>query len=104
MATFTRKDATVEAIQHVGPDLNVTSFLKGDQVAKAGDYLVVDKDAQATIKLQGGTSNRGAVYVISKAQFLHDFNATDDTVVPVAVPGAALDFNAPTVAPVTPAK
>ena len=93
MPTYTRKDATVEAIQHVGPDLNVTSFLKGDQVAKAGDFLVVDKNAVDTIKAQGGTSNKGAVYVISKADFLHDFNAPDDSVVPVLTGGAALDFS-----------
>ena len=103
MATYTRKDVTVEAIQHVGSDLNVTSFLKGDQVAHAGDFLVVDKNAQATIKAQGGTSNRGAVYVVSKADFLRDFNAPDDTVVPVLVGGAALDFSASTDAKPAPA-
>lgn len=105
MATYTRKDATVEAIQHTGPDLNVTSLLKGDQIAKAGDFLVVDQEAVASLKAQGIESNRGAVYVISKADFLHDFNATDDTVVPVAKPGEALSFEtlaAPVPAEVTP--
>lgn len=92
MPIFTRKDTTVEAIQHVGPDLNVTSFLKGDQIAKAGDYLVVDADAVAQLKAQGATTNRGAVYVISKSEFLKEFNATDTSVTPVAVAGAELSF------------
>ena len=92
MPIFTRKDATVEAIQHVGPDLNVTSFLKGDQIAKAGDFLVVDQVAVESLKTQGVESKRGSVYVISKADFLHDFNAPDDSVTPVIVGGAELSF------------
>lgn len=105
MATYTRKDATVEAIQHPGPDLNVTSLLKGDQIAKKGDFLVVDQEAVASLKAQGIESKRGSVYVISKADFLHDFNATDDSVTPVATPGAELTFEtlaAPVPAEVTP--
>lgn len=111
MATFTRKDATVEAIQHVGPDLNVSSLLKGDQVAKAGDFLVVDAEAVASLKAQGNTEARpkGTIYVVSKADFLHDFNAPDDSVTPVVVGGAELNFATepvvePVVEPTEPAK
>lgn len=106
MATFTRKDATVEAVQHVGPDLNVSSLLKGDQVAKAGDFLVIDAEAVASLKAQGNTDARpkGTIYVISKADFIHDFNAPDDSVTPVAVGGAELNFVAEPTAKATPAK
>ncbi len=92
MPIFTRKDASVEARQHVGPDLNVTSFLKGDQIAKSGDFLVVDAVAVASLKAQGAESNKGAIYVISKADFLHDFNAPDDSVVPVVKGDEELSF------------
>lgn len=73
MPTFTRKVNTVEARQHLGPSFPVSSHLKGDQYCSTGDFLVVDPDTA------GG---KGSIYVIPKAQFLHDFDAKDEAVVP----------------------
>jgi hypothetical protein len=94
MPTFTRKYTTVEAIQREGTDLNVTSYLKGDQVAKVGDFLVVDQFAVEELKAQGVTDPRPpkCIYVIPKAEFLRDFDAKDESVVAVAVSGPELKF------------
>lgn len=95
MATFTRKYPTVEAVQHTGTDLNVTSALHGDQIAKAGDFLVVDQGAVDALRAQGSTETRpkGCIYVIPKSEFLRDFDAPDTSVTPVAVGGPELKFN-----------
>lgn len=99
MPTFTRKVSSVNAVQHFGNSLPISSALKGDQVAKSGDFLVVDPIAVASLRAQekrellaeNSLGNKGTVYVISKDQFLADFDATDET------PGitAETGFNVP---------
>jgi hypothetical protein len=94
MPIFTRKYPTVEAVQFTGTSLNVTSSLKGDQVAKTGDFLVVDQASVDALKAGGVTDPRPpkCIYVVSKADFLRDFEAPDDSVTPVAVSGPELSF------------
>lgn len=90
MPIFTRKQTSVEARQHFGSDLNISSFKAGDQVAHDGDFLVVDAESVTNLRAQeqaqsipaGSLGNKGVIYVIPKAQFLKDFNAQDQTVVP----------------------
>lgn len=99
MPTFTRKVVSVNAVQHFGGSLPISSSLKGDQVAKSGDFLVVDPIAVAAKRAQekaegleeNSIGNKGTVYVIAKDQFLSDFDATD------ATPGIAPNtgFNVP---------
>lgn len=87
MATFTRKYPTVEAVQHFGANKSVVSSLKGEQVANSGDFLVIDQDAVNALRAQevaeklpvGTLGNPRTVYVISKADFLRNFNAPDQT-------------------------
>lgn len=99
MATYTRRITTVEARQHFGVNMPVSSSLKGDQIALNGDFLVVDPFAVARIRAQekaegltfNSLGNKGTIYVVSKGQFLADYNATDET------PGLKPDtgFNVP---------
>jgi len=109
MATYTRRNTTVNAVQHFGASTPISSHLKGDQVAKSGDFLVVDPIAVAAIRAQekledlpaNSLGNKGTIYVIAKDQFLADFDATDAT--PGLAPNTgfnvpdALDVNAPAV-------
>lgn len=87
MATFTRKHPTVEAVQHFGANKSVVSALKGEQVANSGDFLVIDQDAVNSLRAQekaeglpfNALGNPRTVYVVSKADFLRDFDAPDQT-------------------------
>lgn len=97
MAQFNRKQHSVEARQHFGAKLNVTSFLKGEQTAHSGDFLVVDPAAVQTLRDQekadgaepNSLGNRGTIYVVAKDDFLRDFDAEDLT------PTSAVAFNVP---------
>jgi hypothetical protein len=95
MATFTRKYPSVTAVQHFGANKSVVSGLKGEQVANNGDFLVVDQDAVNALRAQevaeslaaGALGNPRTVYVVSKADFLRDFDAPDQTPVIVGEKG-----------------
>jgi hypothetical protein len=105
MATYTRKQSTVEARQHFGTNLQVSSALKGEQTCLSGDFLVIDPIAVAAIRArelaedapENSLGNKGTVYVVSKGQFLADFDAKNET--PAAVADVALDVNAVEPAP-----
>jgi hypothetical protein len=94
---YTRRSNTVNAVQHFGASTPISSHLKGDQVAKSGDFLVVDPLAVAAIRAQekaegiapNSLGNKGTVYVISKDQFLADYDATDAT--PGLAPSTGFD-------------
>jgi hypothetical protein len=87
MPTFTRKHATVEARQHFGSNLPVSSIRKGEQICQSGDFLVVDDaavdDIAAREKAEGlaphSLPKKGTIYVVSKADFLREFDAKDET-------------------------
>lgn len=99
MAQFTRKQSTVEARQHFGPKLIVMSALKGEQTAHNGDFLIADPTAVQAVRdrevFEGAEpnsyGNKGTVYVVSKDDFLKEFDAVDLT------PGTTLQtgFNVP---------
>lgn len=99
MPTFTRKVTSVQAVQHFGTSLPISSALKGDQVAKSGDFLVVDPTAVAAKRAQekaegvdeNSLGNKGTIYVVTKEQFLSDYDAKDET------PGVTAEtgFNVP---------
>ena len=80
MATFTRKDHTVEAKQFVETGtLMVISRKCGEQVARTGDYLVTDpasvEENTKQEELEGiDLGGKGTIYVVSKADFERDFD------------------------------
>lgn len=85
-AKYKRKDAFVEARQYNGPvSLNVDSVKKGQQVARAGDFLVTDpaevkkqRDFEKDNDLDEQPLKKGSVYVVTKEEFLGDFDLVDD--------------------------
>ncbi len=99
MATYTRRITSVQAVQHFGGNMPVSSQLKGDQIANNGDFLVVDPNAVASLRKQekdqkvdeNSLGNKGTVYVVGRAEFIKEFDATDNT------PGLKPDtgFNVP---------
>lgn len=78
MAQYKRKDSVVEARQHdMEMSINVDSVKKGGQTARKGDFLVVDPSVEE--------GSKGSIYVISKADFLADFEIVEPAVAePVA--------------------
>jgi len=62
---------------------------------------VVDAAAVANLREQeklqgldaGGLGNKGVIYVVAKADFIAEFNAKDDSVVPEAKGEAELSFD-----------